>query len=122
MKSYEDKLLTNWEEIFRQGLLTFWIFVAIRNRELEVKLIKKSIEKMTRNTYSASEQTLYRVLRKQFDLELLDYREVASPNGPKRKLYTLSPLGKQLLKRFTLRNIELFSQPAVQKIIRKDKK
>lgn len=119
MKSnYQEKLLVNWEEVFKQGLLTFWIFIALYDEELDVQGIKKRIEQLTRNSYSAADQTLYRVLRKHYDLELVDFREIPGSGGPKKKLYKLSGLGKKLLRDFTRRNIALFAQPQVQKLIK----
>lgn len=122
MKKYEDKLLADWEEVFRQGLLTFWIFVALQNKELDVQSLKKRIEQLTDNSYVTAEQTLYRVLRKHYDLELVDYREVPSEGGPKKKLYSLSKLGEKLLQEFTMRNISLFTQSEVQNLIKGEKK
>lgn len=40
--------------------------------------IKAKVEDLTNGSYVAAEQTLYRVLRKNYDLELVDYREVPS--------------------------------------------
>ena|SRR5688572_10386694 len=112
---YGNKLLNDWELIFRQGLLTFWVFIAIRDTELSVGEIIDKVRKLTNRTYSPSEQTLYRLLRKQYALELVDYREVAGNSGPNKKLYTLSPLGRELLISFIDRNILLFQQSIIFK-------
>jgi DNA-binding PadR family transcriptional regulator len=114
--SYEEKLLADWEDVFRQGLLTFWIFVALDKEELDVQGLKQRIGKLTDDAYSAADQTLYRVLRKHYELELVDFREVPGSGGPPRKLYRLSTLGERLLRKFTARNILLFEQAAVQRI------
>ena len=114
-ESYKNKLLNDWELIFRQGLLTFWVFVAIRDTELSVGQIIGKVSEMTNSTYNPSEQTLYRLLRKQYSLELVDYREVAGNSGPNKKLYTLSALGTNLLADFTERNIRLFQQSIIFK-------
>lgn len=122
MKNYEDKLLLDWEDVYRQGLLTFWLFIALQDEELDVQALKRRIEQLTDNSYVTAEQTLYRVLRKHYDLELVDYREVPGEGGPKKKLYSLSSLGEKLLKEFTIRNISLFSKQEVQQLIKGDKK
>lgn len=122
MKNYEDKLLSDWEEVYRQGLLTFWIFIALQDEELDVQALKKRIEQLTDNSYVTAGQTLYRMLRKHYDLELVDYREVPGEGGPKKKLYSLSSLGEKLLKEFTIRNISLFSKQEVQQLIKGEKK
>jgi len=120
-KSYEQKLLSDWEDVFRQGLLTFWVLMVLVDDELSVPGIKEAVEKLTKGRYVAAEQTLYRLLRKQYELELVDYTEVASENGPMKKKYSLSPLGRKLLQEFSRRNISLFHQPDVLKLIEKDK-
>lgn len=78
-------------------------------------------EELTDNSYSAADQTLYRVLRKHYELELVDFRKVPG-KGPQRKLYWLSPLGKQLLRDFTRRNITLFTQPQVTSLMMEETK
>ena len=116
-KEYEQKLLDDWSDIFRQGLLTFWVFVVINDKPLSVSEIQSQVDKITCGSYSAAEQTLYRLLRKQYDLETVDFTEIASRSGPKKKLYTLSPLGKILLKKFMEQNISLFYHKNVTKLI-----
>lgn len=114
-KNYSEKLLDDWELIFRQGLLTFWVFIAIREAELSVGEIINKVKELTNQTYNPSEQTLYRLLRKQYNLELVDFKEVAGNSGPNKKLYSLSPLGKELLANFIERNVRLFQQPIIFK-------
>lgn len=121
-KQYEQKLMAEWEEVYRQGLLTFWVFVALSQKELSVSHIRKEVERLTLGTYSAAEQTLYRLLRKQYELEMVDYREVPGNAGPAKKLYSLSPLGDKLLRRFSRRNIALFHQETIINLINKDLK
>lgn len=116
-RSYEAKLLADWEDVFRQGLLTFWIFVALDTEELDVPSIQRRIEELTDGSYSAADQTLYRVLRKHYELELVDFRQVPG-KGPQKKLYLLSALGRQLLREFTKRNISLFTRPQVTRLMK----
>lgn len=119
-KQYEQQLLTHWEDVFKQGLLTFWVFVALHEHARSVSELKLAVEDLTDGTYVAAEQTLYRLLRKQYDLELVDFVEVESPNGPNRKLYSLSPLGTSLLHEFTRKNIGLFFQSRIKKIVKEN--
>jgi DNA-binding PadR family transcriptional regulator len=119
-KPYEQKLLADWEDIFRQGLLTFWVFLALSKSPQTVPAIRKEVERLSKGTYVAAEQTLYRLLRKQYDLELVDYKEVESKLGPKKKIYALSPLGSKLLHEFTNKNISLFYQKEVKRIIKEE--
>lgn len=118
---YEEKLLNNWEDVFRQGLLTFWVLVALSQKEMTVSEIRLSVLNLTDNTYNTSDQALYRLLRKHYDLEIVDTREIKGNAGPNKKLYMLSETGHKLLVEFCNRNITLFMQPSVQSIIMKGK-
>lgn len=118
---YEDKLLADWEGVFRQGLLTFWVFVALTDGPQSTTEIKERVEKLTNHTYSAAEQTLYRLLRKHYDLELVDFKEVPGSGGPNKKLYSLSPLGQKLLQDFAARNISLFYRPTIRSLTKEKK-
>lgn len=120
-KSYEQKVLANWESIYQQGLLTFWIFIALKDQKLVVGELKERVSELTNGTYNTSEQSLYRSLRKFYELELVNYEEIENDLGPKRKLYSLSDTGLEILKEFSNRNIKLFLQPEVQDLIRKEK-
>lgn len=113
MNKYKDKLLHDWELIFRQGLLTFWVFLAIQDQGCTVGQIVDKVSSLTNGTYLTSEQTVYRLLRKQYDLELVNYREIPGNSGPNKKIYTLSPLGRELLAGFIDRNIRLFQQSII---------
>lgn len=118
--AYQLKLLENWSEVFRQGLLTFWVLVAVSETELSVHEIKDRVVQLTDGTYVTSEQALYRLLRKQYDIEVVNVREVPGDSGPNKKLYSLSELGASLLQAFSTQNIGLFMKPAVQNIINKE--
>ena len=116
--SYEEKLLQDWEDIFRQGLLTFWVFVSLYDQKLTVTQISERVQNLTNNTYSPADQTLYRLLRRHYDLETVNFKEIPGSSGPYKKLYYLSGLGKNLLKDFIDRNITLFSNKDINKIVK----
>ncbi|MGB4759136.1 MAG: PadR family transcriptional regulator [Candidatus Saccharimonadales bacterium] len=119
-KQYQQKLLEDWEAVFQQGLLTFWVFVALRDEQLAVAEIQRRVAELTNGTYVAADQTLYRLLRKQYELELVDFVEAPGSGGPNKKLYTLSFLGKKLLKRFAERNISPFHSPEIITLSKKE--
>lgn len=115
MRISKKKLLNDWEAVFRQGLLSFWVFLSIQDEEKTVGEIKERVSELTNGTYETSEQSLYRALRKYYDLELVDFREIETPGAPKRKLYVLSEIGKKVFHDFCQRNIKLFTQQDVVK-------
>jgi DNA-binding PadR family transcriptional regulator len=109
--------LKDWEAVFRQGLLTFWTFVALDAEWYDVASLKNRIKQLTNGTYDPADQTLYRQLRRHLDVGLVELRLESSPAGPPKKLYRLSERGRQVLEQFAYRNIQPFSQPAVQNVI-----
>ncbi len=107
-KDTENKLLTDWEEVFRQGLLNFWILTALKDTSMSVGELCDEIARLTNNLYQPAEQSLYRVLRKNYTLDLVNFTLVPGNNGPAKKQYSISSMGERLLQDFTKRNIELF--------------
>lgn len=109
--------LEDWEAVFRQGLLTFWTFVALDAEWYDVASLKNRIRQLTNGTYDPADQTLYRQLRRHLDVGLVELRLESSQAGPPKKLYKLSERGRRVLEQFAYRNIQPFSQPEVQNII-----
>jgi DNA-binding PadR family transcriptional regulator len=109
--------LQDWEAVFRQGLLTFWTFVALDAEWYDVASLKNRIRQLTNGTYDPADQTLYRQLRRHLDVGLVELRLESSQAGPPKKLYKLSERGRRVLEQFAYRNIQPFSQPEVQNII-----
>lgn len=114
---YEQKLLESWEEIYKKGQLTFWILLSLKEEELYVHEIKEWIERNTKYAFTCEEMSLYRSLRKFYDLEIVDYKNESGNKGPERKYYFLTSLGEQLLKKFIERNIKLFYKEEIKKLI-----
>lgn len=57
-------LLSAWEETYKKGQLTLWIFLALKDGQKYVDEIKAFIETKSKNTITCEEQSLYRNLRK----------------------------------------------------------
>jgi len=120
VKNIENQFLGDWEDVFKQGLLTFWVLTALQDAKLSATEVGNEVAKLTRETYKPAEQTLYRVLRKYRDLNLVEFSEIMNSNGPKKKLYSLTDYGERMLTEFAQRNIELFQIDKIKKIIDKD--
>ena len=58
-----EELLKTWEETYKKGQLTFWVFLALKEGEKCVEDIKDFVEKVSEGTMSCEEQSLYRNLR-----------------------------------------------------------
>ena len=114
-----DELLNAWEETYKKGQLTFWIFLALKEGNKCVEDIKEFVEKMSEGTMSCEEQSLYRNLRKFQNLEIVEYESIRVSKGPDRKYYHLTETGNELFRRFAERNISLFTKETIIKLLTK---
>lgn len=114
---HKAELLEAWEETYKKGQLTFWLFIALKDRSRYVDEIGVFIREKTNGTLSCEEQSLYRMLRKYRDLGMVDFQTGPGQGGPERKYYFLTPLGIDLLQQFAERNIRLFFNPEIQSLI-----
>ena len=118
--AYIDKLLFAWEEVHKRGHLTLWILLALKDGPKHMDEIKQFINHSTNGTLSVDDKSIYRALRRYYDTELVDFT-TAPGNGPDRKVYSLAPIGAQLLQRFVERNITgLFFQPRIKRLIERN--
>jgi len=113
-KDISSELLEAWEETYKKGQLTLWIFLALRDGRKFVSEIKDFIDSKTGHTIQAEEQSLYRALRKHEYVKVVDHEMRPGQGGPERKYYYLTPMGATLLKTFIERNISLFFEPDIQ--------
>ncbi len=116
-EKYKTDLLASWEETYKKGQLTFWMLLALRDNKLYVSDIKNFIQTATNGTLSCEEQSIYRSLRKYYDLEIVDYELREGHKGPNRKYYFLTEVGKDLLSKFIERNISLFYSKKIADLI-----
>lgn len=119
---YRQELLDAWEETYKKGQLSFWLFLALKEGAKYADEIRTFIGDSTRGTLSCEEQSLYRTLRKYRELGMVDFRPGPGAGGPERKYYFLTALGTELLQRFTERNILLFYDKDIHELITKQSK
>jgi DNA-binding PadR family transcriptional regulator len=120
MKTNDDiqqELLSAWEETYKKGQLTLWIFLALKEGPKYVSGLQESIERFSKSTIRAEEQSLYRTLRKFYHLKMVDYTAGKGNKGPDRKYYHLTPLGDSLLQSFVERNVLLFFEEPLKELL-----
>ena len=108
-----EELLNAWEETYKKGQLTLWVFLALREGRKCVEDIKEFVERMSEGTMSCEEQSLYTNLRKFQHLEIVTYESRKVSKGPDRKYYYLTETGEELFKRFVERNILIFTKESI---------
>jgi len=112
-------LLNSWEETYKKGQLTLWIFLSLKDGDKYVDEIKSFIENMSNNTISCEEQSVYRSLRKYLHLGIVEFNLKEGNKGPERKYYKLTELGDNLLNKFIERNINLFYDEKIKKLLKR---
>jgi DNA-binding PadR family transcriptional regulator len=111
------ELLLAWEETYKKGQLTLWIFLALRDGKKYVDEIKLFVEKESNHTMSCEGQSLYRNLRKYQHIGVVDFETGKGNKGPERKYYYLTDIGNHLLSQFISRNINLFFNPNIMNLL-----
>jgi PadR family transcriptional regulator PadR len=106
-------LLDQWENVYKRGLLTFWLLLLLHERPMYVFEMGQELDIISRGTTTADEKSLYRALRRFEAMGLVKSTWQPSDVGPRRRYYQLTGLGAGLLRRFTSRNILLFQDPSV---------
>jgi len=112
-----EELLGAWEETYKKGQLTLWIFLSLKEGPKYVSGLQEAIKRFSKDTIHAEEQSLYRTLRKYYHLKMVDYSAGKGHKGPDRKYYHLTPLGESLLQSFVERNILLFFDEPLRKLL-----
>jgi len=120
-KVHLEELLSAWEETYKKGQLTLWIFLSLKEGRKYVDEIKAFVETESNHTMSCESQSLYRNLRKYQHVGVVDFEKGEGNKGPERKYYFLTDLGLSLLNQFTERNINLFFKPNINHLINKEK-
>lgn len=108
-----EELLNAWEETYKKGQLTLWVFLALKESNKCVEDIKEFVKRMSEGAMSCEEQSLYRNLRKFQHLEIVAYESRKVSKGPDRKYYYLTETGERLFKRFVERNILIFTKESI---------
>lgn len=116
-EKFLKQLLEAWEETYKKGQLTLWIFLALKESEKYVDEIKQFVEEKSNRTMTCEEQSLYRNLRKFEHIGVVAYENRKGNKGPDRKYYYLTPLGEELLQCFAERNISLFHSPEIKQLL-----
>jgi DNA-binding PadR family transcriptional regulator len=116
---YSELIFNSWEQAFLKGQLTFWILIELKESPKCLEEIQLFIKEHTNNVIAFDEQSIYRALRKYYDVELVDYELRDNERGPQRKFYTLTKIGNSVLKLFIERNIKLFQNKSLISILNK---
>lgn len=108
-----DELLKNWEDVYKKGLLTFWLLLFLHERTAYAYELSVAIAKLSQGTIMADDNSIYRAMNRFESLGLVKSELRQSEVGPQRRYYQLTDIGIEMLRQFIQRNILLFEQPDI---------
>lgn len=114
-----DRLLENWESVYKKGLLTFWILLLLEEKPRYPYEMSAEVLRASQGTLRADDNSIYRAISRFEEMGLVVSEAGTSSLGPPRKYYRLTEAGRELLRRFIKRNILIFQHPEVAERIRR---
>lgn len=114
-----DDLLSNWEGVYKKGLLTFWLLLLLDEKPRYPYEMSAEVLRASQGTMRADDNSIYRALSRFEDMGLVASEAGEFSMGPPRKYYRLTDSGRALLRRFIERNILIFQHPDVAQSIRR---
>jgi len=108
-----DRLLENWESVYKKGLLTFWLLLLLDEKPSYPYEMSAEVVRLSEGTISADDNSIYRAISRFEEMGLVASQSGESKLGPPRKYYNLTQDGRSLLRLFIQRNILIFQHPAV---------
>lgn len=114
-----DRLLENWESVYKKGLLTFWLLLLLDEKPRYPYEMSAEVMRASQGTLGADDNSIYRAISRFEEMGLVASEVGASSLGPPRKYYHLTDDGRALLRRFIERNILIFQHPEVAERIRR---
>lgn len=108
-----DRLLENWESVYKKGLLTFWMLLLLDEKPAYPYEMSAELTRLSEGMISADGNSIYRAVSRFEEMGLVVSESIESKLGPPRKYYSLTKEGRGLLRMFVERNILIFQRPAV---------
>ncbi len=112
------ELLEKWEEVYKRGLLSFWLLLLLDDCPAYPREIGTALKQISLGTIFADDNSIYRALSRFEDLGIVESEYQQSDLGPPRKYYHLTEEGLKLLSEFIQRNILVFENSSVSNKIR----
>lgn len=108
-----SKLLEQWEQVYKRGLLSFWILLLLHRREMYAYEMSGEISALSRGSIVADDNSIYRALKRFAEAGLIHSEKRPSASGPPRRYFSLTEQGGELLARFIARNLRAFQSAEI---------
>jgi PadR family transcriptional regulator, regulatory protein PadR len=113
MDQEESGLLMQWEEVYKRGLLTFWMLLLLSRRQMYAYEMRTSIADFSQGTIDVDDNSIYRALKRFAEAGIVESDLRPSESGPARRYFALTEAGHTLLAQFIERNLLIFQSPPV---------
>lgn len=113
-QNYVDDLLEKWEEVYKRGLLSFWLLLLLNDRSVYPREVSDALAEISQGSISADDNSIYRALTRFENMGIVTSEFQGSDLGPPRKYYKLNEKGLVLLAEFIRRNILVFEYPTIK--------
>lgn len=111
-----EKTLTQWDKEYKKGFTSYVILLFLKKQPMYGYEIKYSLENMTNMKITFQDSGIYQILKK-LNLKKMVTTEIReSTKGPKRKYYSITDDGVELINLFTW-NYVLPMNKALTKLI-----
>ena len=106
LDAYEQRVLDGWEEIYKRGLVSMWLLLAVRDEPRYAAEIAAFMTTHSNGTMRVDDRSLYRAMRRLAHLELVENSQhPGERTGAERKYYHLTSSGRRVLEAFLDRHI-----------------
>ncbi len=113
-----EKTLDVWEKEFKKGLTSYMILLLLRNGKKYGYEIKQELCHSTEDKLNFNESSIYQILKKLKAKGFIDSEWGQAEKGPKRKYYSITKSGLQLVSVFT-RNYIIHMRKSLESIMPK---
>lgn len=101
LKKDVNKTLVLWEKEYKKGFTAYMVLIFLTKEKKYGYQVTTDLSKMTDNKVQFRESTIYQILKKLEKKKFVESEWVVSKKGPKRKYYSITETGKELVIAFS---------------------
>jgi PadR family transcriptional regulator PadR len=117
-ESYIRQLVDEWDDVYKKGQLSLWLLLAIADGRKYAAQLSEYMYRVTDGSFSVTDQSLYRALRRFEAMKVVRSIKIDSPNGGSpRKYFELTDTGHEVLRRFVELHVRPLMKPEVQQLL-----
>lgn len=100
-QKYIEKTLHQWDKEYKKGFTSYVILIFLKKQTMYGYEIKSKLEELTSSAITYQDSGIYQILKKLSSKKMVTIEIRKSNKGPKRKYYSITEAGLQLIEVFT---------------------